>query len=196
MLFNLPGYRVIAAVDGPDGRRVEIESLAVEGACPSCGVFTDRVHQRTSQRVRDVPVAGTVAVWWRKRRFACSEWRCPRRTFAEHTVQVPPRARTTGRLVHAVLAAVTEAGRTVSEVAASYGVAWWTVQTVVDVAGVLADTVPVAAVTRLGIDEHRYRSVRFFRDPITERWCRYEPWMTPFVDRRKLIPQHAEPRRY
>ena len=36
-------------------------------------------------------------------------------------------------------------------------------------------------VRRLGVDEHRYRSVRFFRD---ERggWRRYEPWMTTLVD--------------
>jgi transposase len=60
VLFNLPGYRVIDAIDGPDGRRVVIESLEVEGACPSCRVLTMRVHQRTLQQVRDVPVAGTV----------------------------------------------------------------------------------------------------------------------------------------
>ena len=33
----------------------------------------------------------------------------------------------------------------------------------------------------LGIDEHRYRSVRFFRDPATKAWKRYEPWMTTIV---------------
>src|SRR3712207_2150339 len=36
-------------------------------------------------------------------------------------------------------------------------------------------------VRRLGIDEHRYRSVRFFRDP-DGGWRRYEPWMTTLVD--------------
>ena len=34
----------------------------------------------------------------------------------------------------------------------------------------------------LGIDEHRFRSVRFFRDPATKAWTRYEPWMTTIVD--------------
>jgi hypothetical protein len=33
----------------------------------------------------------------------------------------------------------------------------------------------------LGIDEHRYRSVRFFQDPATKAWTRYEPWMTTIV---------------
>jgi transposase len=48
---------------------VVVESLDREGGCPSCGVLTGRVHQRTLQRVRDVPVAGAVEVRWRKRRF-------------------------------------------------------------------------------------------------------------------------------
>ncbi|WP_246263138.1 ISL3 family transposase [Arthrobacter mobilis] len=34
----------------------------------------------------------------------------------------------------------------------------------------------------LGIDEHRFRSVRFFKDPGTGTWTRYEPWMTTIVD--------------
>jgi transposase len=85
VLFNLPGYRVIAGTDGQDGRRVVIESVAVEQACPSCGVLTARVHQWTLQRVRDVPVAGAVDVRWHKRRFVCAERLCLRRTFAEHT---------------------------------------------------------------------------------------------------------------
>ena len=73
VLFNLSGYRVVEAVDGPLGvRKVVVESLDREGGCPSCGVLTGQVHQRTLQRVRDVQVGGTVEVWWRKRRFACT----------------------------------------------------------------------------------------------------------------------------
>lgn len=34
----------------------------------------------------------------------------------------------------------------------------------------------------LGIDEHRFRSVRFFRDPESSTWIRHEPWMTTIVD--------------
>lgn len=39
-------------------------------------------------------------------------------------------------------------------------------------------------VRRLGIDEHRYRSVRFYRDANDPagQWRRYEPWMTTLVD--------------
>lgn len=62
VLLNLPGYRVVDAVDDPDRavRRVLVESVDDEGACPACGVATARVHQRTVQRVRDIPVAGAV----------------------------------------------------------------------------------------------------------------------------------------
>ena len=79
VLFNLSGYRVIEAVDSPLGvRRVLVESTDPEGGCPSCGVLTSRVHQRTLQRLWDVPVAGPVLVLWRKRRFVCVESRCAR----------------------------------------------------------------------------------------------------------------------
>lgn len=42
----------------------------------------------------------------------------------------------------------------------------------------LASAVPVPGVRRVGIGEHRYRSVRFFRDPATSAWRWYKPWMT------------------
>jgi hypothetical protein len=34
----------------------------------------------------------------------------------------------------------------------------------------------------LGIDEHRFRSVRYFRAPASSPWIRHEPWMTTIVD--------------
>ena len=135
VLFNLSGYRVVQAVDSPLGiRKVVVESMDREGGCPSSGVLTARVHQRTLQRIRDVPVGGTVQVWWRKRRFACTESGCGKRTFAEYTRQVPPRARCTVGLKVALLDAVAWAGRAVLEVAASFEVAWWTVQAVINTA--------------------------------------------------------------
>jgi transposase len=183
VLFNLSGYRVVEAVDGPLGiRKVVVESLDVEGGCPSCGVLSARVHQRTLQRVRDVPVGGAVEVWWRKRRFACTEADCARRTFAEHTKQVPTRARCTARLKVAVLEAVAWAGRAILEVASSFGVAWWTVQAVINTAAAAMANPDSRPVRHLGIDEHRYRRVRFFRDPDTAKWWRCEPWMTTMVD--------------
>ena len=61
-LFNLPGYRGTDAIDtAGGGRRVLVVSTEPPG-CPACGVISTRVHQRTRQRVRDVPIAGAVEV--------------------------------------------------------------------------------------------------------------------------------------
>jgi transposase len=182
VLFDLPGYRVVDAVDRPDGgREVVIASVSVEEACPSCGVLSGRVHQWTRQRLRDVPLAGPVAVVLLKRRFACAEVLCQRRTFAEVSDQVPARARVTTRLRGQVLAAVVAAGRSVAEVAGSHGLSWWTVQAVLNAAAVLLVDPDSVAPQRLGIDEHRYRSVRYWRRP-DGTWRRYEPWMSTIVD--------------
>jgi transposase len=182
VLFDLPGYRVVAAVDLPDGRReVTIEAVAAEEGCPDCGVISDRVHQRMRQRLRDVPVAGRVEVVLVKRRFACGEPACSRRTFVEVSEQVPLRARITTRLRQLVLHQVVAEGRAISRVAAEHGLGWWTVQGLVTAAALLLtdpDTVPVR---RLGIDEHRYRSVRYYRQA-DGSWHRYEPWMSTLVD--------------
>ena len=94
---------------------------------------------------------------------------------------VAERARCTTRLRTAVLAAVIDSGRAVAEVAADYGVAWWTVQATVNAAAVLLPDVDELHVRRLGIDEHRYRRVRWFRDE-HGGWRRVEPWMSTIVN--------------
>jgi transposase len=180
-IFNLPDYRVIDAVTDAAGvRRVEVESTALPG-CPVCGVLAVRVHSRRRQRVRDVPVAGPVDLVWVKRRWFCDETRCLRRTFSEITDQVPAYARSTSRLCQALVAAVVVSGRAASEVAGAHRVSWWLVQSMLTAAADLLTDPDDVGVRRLGVDEHRYRSVRFFRDP-DGAWRRYEPWMTTLVD--------------
>lgn len=181
-IFNLPDYRVVDAVDLPDGgRRVTVASTDPPG-CPGCGVIATKVHSRRLQRIRDVPVAGAVEVVWAKRRWFCLEPLCGRGTFAEATTQVPRFARSSQRLKEQVVAAVIDSGRAVAEVARAHRISWWLVQAALTraAATVLPDVDDVI-VTRLGIDEHRYRSVRFFRDQ-DGAWRRYEPWMTTLVD--------------
>jgi transposase len=180
-IFNLPDYRVIDVVEVPDGvRRVEVESSAPAG-CPACGVLARRVHSRRRQRLRDLPVAGPVDLVWVKRRWFCDQGRCPRQTFSEVTDQVPAFARSTARLCQALVAAVVVSGRAVSEVARAHRVSWWLVQSMLSAAADLIGDPDRTAVRRLGVDEHRYRSVRFFRDE-SGGWRRYEPWMTTLVD--------------
>ena len=55
---------------------------------------------------------------------------------------------------------------------------WWTAQRCVNAAALVLPDVDRLHVTQLGIDEHRYRRVRWFRDPDTSAWRRVEPWMT------------------
>jgi len=180
-IFNLPDYRVIDAVDLPGGQRqVAVASTAPPG-CPVCGVISVRVHSRRRQTVRDVPTGGLVQVVWVKRRWFCDEAACPRGTFSESTVQVPARARSTARLREALVHAVIVSGRAAAETARSFAVSWWTVQTALSAVAVLLADVDHLPVRRLGIDEHRYRSVKYFRRP-DGTWRRFEPWMTTFVD--------------
>jgi transposase len=182
VIFNLPGYRVIEAVDLPlGGRRVKVQPDDIADGCPTCGVMSSRVHAWTLQRVRDVPHAGRIEVVVRKPRLVCAEPACRRRTFTHTTSQLPTRSRCTTRLRTAALAAVIDSGRAVAEVAAAYGVAWWTVQATVNAAAVLLPDVDQCWVRRLGIDEHRYRRVRWFRDD-TGGWRRVEPWMSTIVN--------------
>ncbi|HEY9376934.1 MAG TPA: transposase, partial [Jiangellaceae bacterium] len=65
--------------------------------------------------------------------------------------------------------------------AADLRVAWWTVQATVNAAAVLLPEVDNLHVRRLGIDEHRYRRVRWFRDD-QGGWRRVEPWMSTIVN--------------
>ena len=180
-IFDLPNYRVIDATDLPDGgRRVVITSTVTPG-CPVCGVLATKVHSRRSQRVRDVPVAGATVVMWAKRRWFCLEPGCDRGTFWEATVQIPRYARSTTRLRDQVVSAVITSGRAASEVARAHGVSWWLVQAALAAAAVVLTDVEATRVRRLGIDEHRYRSVRWFRTD-QGSWRRFEPWMTTLVD--------------
>lgn len=183
MIFNLPEYRVLsAAVTALGLRRVVVESAGVVPGCPSCGVLSERVKDTRFQRLRDVPVAGSAVVLWRKRRFFCDEPACPRGSFTEATGQVPRRARSTARLLGALVDAVVASGRSAVEAAAAHGVSWWLVQKALDAAVATLPDVDALAPKRLGIDEHRYRSVRFFRTDESSPWMRVEPWMTTIVD--------------
>lgn len=182
MIFNLPDFRVVKSEFLDTGlRRITVATTFPPG-CPSCGVIASRRKARRLQRVRDIPVAGAVEVVWSKRRWFCGEELCPRKSFSESAPQVPRFARSTVRLKDALVSAVIRSGRVVSETAASYGVSWWMVQQALHAAAFELPDVDRLRPRMLGIDEHRFRSVRFFKDPKTGAWSRYEPWMTTIVD--------------
>ena len=83
------------------------------------------------------------------------------------------------RLRDKVASAIADSNRAVSEVAAEYGVSWPTAHKALVAAAAhwLPEPEPTAV---LGIDETRFRSVRWILDGIT--WKRSDPWLTCFVD--------------
>lgn len=95
----------------------------------------------------------------------------------------PRRARSTARLRDHVVDAVINSGRAVSETATAFAVSWWLVRAALTEACLLTlPEVDELSPRMLGIDEHRFRSVRFFRAPESSSWIRHEPWMTTIVD--------------
>ncbi|MFJ3786336.1 transposase family protein [Streptomyces sp. NPDC090093] len=57
---------------------------AARSACPDCGRFSDRVHDRYQRRLKDLPLADQrFVIRLTVRRFICGSADCPRRTFAE-----------------------------------------------------------------------------------------------------------------
>jgi len=72
-------------------------------------------------------------------------------------------------------------GRAASEVARAHQVSWRAVWAALTAALLVLPDVDRLTVTRLRIDKHRYRSVRFYRDH-AGGWRRFEPWMSTIVD--------------
>jgi transposase len=186
VLFGLDDHRVLDVVRvGDRVVRVVIETIEREGACPACGVLSARVKERPLVQLRDLPASGQrVQLWCRRRRLACREPDCPRRSFTQVSAQVPARARLTGRLRERLAAAIAGSNRGVAEVAAEHGVSWHTAHRALVAAA--ARWLPEPTPTRvLGIDETRARSVRWIleeEDGGQWVWRRSDPWMTSFVD--------------
>lgn len=114
-------------------------------------------------RPRDLAVGGRFTLTqWRKRRWRCRTPECRRRTFTEQVGEVPAGARTTTRL-RAALAVAVEDGRDQSEVAATHGVSWPTVQRAVVAHGAaeLGEPEPTPV---LGLDETQFGRPRWRPD--------------------------------
>jgi transposase len=182
VLYGLEDEFVVLEVERIDTGTVKviIEQAAREGPCPDCGVLSGMVKDRPVRRIKDVPAsAQRVELWWRKRRLVCAESLCPRRSFTQTAAAVRPRGRVTERLRDRVATAIAGSNRAVSEVAAGYGVSWPTAHRALVAAAArwLPEPEPTS---RLGIDETRFRSVRWVLDGVT--WRRSDPWLTSFVD--------------
>ncbi|MFD4023225.1 transposase family protein [Streptomyces sp. NPDC058576] len=93
-------------------------------ACPNCGCFADRVHDRYQRRLNDLPLADQgFVIRLTVRRFICGSADCPRRTFGESCSRLAaPYARFTTRLNHALeRVGLALAGRAGARLAAQLG---------------------------------------------------------------------------
>ncbi|MFJ3723888.1 ISL3 family transposase [Streptomyces sp. NPDC090045] len=83
---------------------VAARGRATGAACPDCGRFSDRIHDRYQRRLKDLPLAQQgFVIRLTARRFICGAADCLRRTFAEPFSRLAaPHARFTTRLNHAL----------------------------------------------------------------------------------------------
>ncbi|MEU2135291.1 ISL3 family transposase [Streptomyces sp. NPDC018352] len=97
---------------------------AAAAACPDCGRFSGRVHDRYQRRLKDLPLAEQgFVIRLTVRRFICGSGDCPRRTFAEPFSRLAaPYARFTTRLNRALeRVGLALAGRAGARLAAQLG---------------------------------------------------------------------------
>ena len=182
LFFDLPGFRVASVELTPlNLRRVIVMQVAHEHGCPQCGVLVGgKPYDVREMRVKDLPVGHRpLLVVWRKRRYRCLQSRCPQRVFTERSEQIPPRHRLTQRLRDRLEQAASRSARALSDVAAEYGVSWWSVHHALLVKA-LSRTPAVPTVRMLGLDETRVRALRWSWEG--QRWQLSNPWMTSFVD--------------
>lgn len=188
ILFGLPGVHVESVEVDEDGARVVTVVTAQDdgepggAGCPSCGVLSGSVKEYVTTAPKDLPYGTSpIRVRWRKRRWRCAEPTCARQSFTESIEQLPPGARTTGRLRQAMALAVGDACRSVAEVAGAFAVSWPTVHRafVAEAERLLGEPEPTPV---LGIDETRRGRPRWRLDASVPGWRRIDPYDTGFVD--------------
>ncbi|QXQ11309.1 ISL3 family transposase [Paeniglutamicibacter sp. Y32M11] len=181
-LFNLDDHVVLSVEGTGDSRSVLVEPLNPEAPCPECGVFSRRIQARPVHRVKDIACGGQgLEVMVKKRRLVCLEDACPKRTFVQVTDQIPLRSRLTTRLVGEIVEAAIHELRAITGIARAHRVSWPTVMRKLLVTEQIVLDVDQRLVRQLGVDEHRFRRVRFVLGT-TGKMMRVEPWSIVFTD--------------
>ncbi len=162
---QVPGFVVLAAGEYGGELELLVETVPTEVHCGQCGVPA-HVHDRREHLLRDVPVGGraTVLVWW-KRIWRCPEPTCAVRTWTERSPLGAPRHSMTSRAKAWVTRRVGADGETVTSVARTLGVGWWSVMRAVIEVGrpLVEDPGRLEAVTGLGVDEHAWQRANAVR---------------------------------
>ena len=149
------------AVESAGGLEVSVRVARRDAACPRCGVFSGRVKEYRTQRVRDgLSFERPTVLIWTKRRFRCETPGCVN-SFTESTRQVPPRRRVTARLCVAMARAAWD--RSTAAVALTFMVNWPTAwRAIVAAARHKIARLPTCPPQRLGIDETTFGRHRSF----------------------------------
>lgn len=182
ILLNLDDYTVLKSERHGATRSVLVEPINREAACPGCGVFSRRIQARPVHRVKDIDTGGKdLDLWVKKRRLVCLEESCKKKTFVQVTEQIPLRSRLTTRLVGKIVEDCVNEIRTITGIAKANQVAWPTVLRKAFATEHILLDVDQCLVRRLGIDEHRFRRIRYVLGP-TGKNIRLEPWSIVFTD--------------
>jgi transposase len=121
-LLGMKGFVVLVQIETDDEVWILVETPAEIVGCPTCGVRATG-HGRSEVQVRDLPIGGRpVRLVWRKRRLICMDPDCPSKSFTESSDLIE--GSLTTRAAREICRLVGEVGRSVAEVARSFGVGW------------------------------------------------------------------------
>jgi len=192
VLFGMDGVEVTEAGHEAGGRLTVWAKITFPPACPGCRTVSGKVHQYVTTRPRDVRACGQdVDFFLVRRRMACAEEGCPKKTFTESVPQVPPRCTITRRLLRHAGTEVADRGITPAEAARDAGISWPSAHGAFAQAAdqVLGDEPAPAA--HLGIDEHRRGRPRWRTDDLTGEYVQLaDRWQCAV---RRLVVSPAQP---
>jgi transposase len=108
LLPHLAAVTVEGAEIGEGLVVIRVRARAEGAACPGCGTWSSRVHDRYVRRLADAGIGGRrVLAWLGVRRLKCGNGGCPKQTFAEQPQGLASwRARKTPPLAGALAGAV------------------------------------------------------------------------------------------
>lgn len=125
-LLGMPELVVRAHIEVDREFWLEVETTADLVGCDGCGTRAVG-HGRRRTKVRDLPIADRpVVLVWAKRLWRCPDPDCVVVTWSEDLDEIAPRAVLTERARVEICRLVGECGRSVAEVARTFGVSWHT----------------------------------------------------------------------